>query len=66
MSFNFLSDFERELGKTTNDDSFNDQIKSSKRKELFNSYLPDVTKDEIKKKMEEMLKIIKDNKEVNK
>ena len=50
---NFLSDFERELAKTTNDDSFNDQIKSSKRKELFNSYLPDVTKDEIKKKMEE-------------
>ena len=50
---NFLSDFERELAKTTNDDSFNDQIKSSKRKELFNSYLPDVTKDEIQKKMEE-------------
>ena len=50
---NFLSDFERELAKTTNDDSFNDQIKSSKRKELFNSYLPDVTKDEITKKMEE-------------
>ena len=50
---NFLSDFERELAKTTNDDSFNDQIKSSKRKELFNSYLPDVTKDEIKTKMEE-------------
>jgi len=50
---NFLSDFERELAKTTNDDSFNDQIKSSKRKELFNSYIPDVTKDEITKKMEE-------------
>ena len=50
---NFLSDFERELAKTTNDDSFNDQIKSSKRKELFNSYLPDVTKDEITKKMED-------------
>ena len=50
---NFLSDFERELAKETNDDTLNDRIKSSKRKELFNTYIPDVTKDEIEKKIEE-------------
>ena len=50
---NFLSDFEKELAKETNDDTLNDRIKSSKRKELFNTYIPDVTKDEIEKKIEE-------------
>ena len=48
---NFLSDFEKELAKETNDDTLNDRIKSSKRKELFNTYIPDVTKDEIEKKI---------------
>ena len=47
---NFLSDFEKDLAKETNDDTLNDRIKNSKRKELFNSYIPDVTKDEIQKK----------------
>ena len=50
---NFLSDFEKDLAKETNDDTLNDRIKSSKRKELFNSYIPDVTKDEIQKKIED-------------
>ena len=50
---NFLSDFEKDLAKSTNDDTLNDRIKSSKRKEAFNSYIPDVTKDEILTKIEE-------------
>jgi hypothetical protein len=50
---NFLSDFEKDLAKSTNDDTLNDRIKNTKRKEAFNSYIPDVTKDEIVKKIEE-------------
>ena len=50
---NFLSDFERELAKETNDDSLTDKSKNSKRKELFNSYIPDLTKEEIEKQISE-------------
>ena len=50
---NFLSDFERELAKETNDESLTDKAKNSERKKLFNSYIPDLTKEEIEKQISE-------------
>ena len=48
-----LSDFEKELGKTINDETLLNKYKSSKRKEEFNTYIPDLTKEEIQKKISE-------------
>ena len=46
---NFLSDFERDLEKTNDDSSINNQMESTKKKEEFNSYMPDLTKDDLVK-----------------
>ena len=55
---NFLSDFERELEKADDQDSISTKMESTKKKEEFNSYMPDLTKEDIVKALSEN----KDNK----
>ena len=51
---NFLPDINNDVGKTnTKEEDLNKEMKSNKSKQEFNSYMPDVTEEEVEKKISE-------------
>ena len=50
---NFLNERASDFGKSKNGESLDADVKSMKKKAEFNSYIPDITKEEIKQKISE-------------